>query len=52
MVDVGIDSEEPLEDDLRNVDEVLGEGNSERAWEDLLVVELVLNPGHQEIDIF
>ena len=51
VVDVSIDSEETLEDDLDDVEEVLREGDAESARENLLVVQLVLDPGHQEVDV-
>ena len=52
VVDVSIHSEETLENDLDDVEEIFGEGNTEGTREDLLVVKLVLNPCHQEIDVF
>ena len=52
VVDVSIHSEETLENDLDNVEEIFGEGDTEGTREDLLVVKLVLNPCHQEIDVF
>ena len=52
VVDVSIHSEETLENDLDDVEEIFGEGNTEGAGEDLLVVKLVLDPCHQEIDVF
>ena len=51
MVDVRIDSEQSLEDHLNDVHKVLREGNSQLAGEDLLVVELVLDPSHQEVNV-
>ena len=52
VVDVSIHSEETRENDLDDVEEIFGEGNTEGAGEDLLVVKLVLDPCHQEIDVF
>ena len=49
MVDVGINSEEPLEYHLDDVHEILREGNAESTREDLLVVQLIFNPSHQKL---
>ena len=51
VVDVRVHSEQPLEDHLDNVQEVLGEGHTNRTREDLLVVQLILHPSHQEVDV-
>jgi hypothetical protein len=52
MVDVGVNSEESLENNLDDVDEVFGEGHSELTREDLFVVELILYPSHEEVNVF
>jgi hypothetical protein len=49
VVDVRVHSEQPFENHLYYVHEVLWKWNSQSAWEDLLVVKLVLHPGHQEV---
>lgn len=46
VVDVCIDTEQPLEDHLDDVEEVLWEGHTKSAREDLLIVQLILNPCH------
>ena len=50
-VDVCVDPEEPLEDGLGHGHEVLGEGNFDFAGEQGLIVDLVLNPGHQVVNV-
>lgn len=52
VVDMSVNSEEPFEDDLDDVGEVLREWYAEGTRENLFVVELILYPGHQEIDVF
>ena len=49
VVDVSIHSEETLENDLDDIEDIFREGDSEGAGEDFFVVKLVLHPGHQEI---
>ena len=51
MIDVSIDTEQSLKDNLDDCREVLREWNTYQAREDLLVVELVLHPGHKEVNI-
>ena len=51
VVDVSIHSEETLENDLDDVEEIFREGDAEGTGEDFFVVKLVLHPGHQEIDV-
>ncbi len=51
VVDVGVHSEQAFEDHLDDVHEVLGELHSQLTGEDLLIVELVLHPSHQEVDV-
>jgi hypothetical protein len=46
MIDMGIHSEEPLEDDLDNVHKVFGERYSQLAGKYFLIIQLILNPGH------
>lgn len=51
VVDVGVDAEEALEDRLDDFLEGLGEGNVDAGGEDGLVVELGLDPGHEEVHV-
>ena len=51
VVDVGINTEKPLEDNLDDVHEVFGERDTKGTREDLFVIQLILHPSHQEIDI-
>ena len=48
---MSVDSEESLEDGLGVGEEVVGEGDSNLAGEQVLVVQLILDPGHQEVYI-
>ena len=52
VVDVCVDSEQSFEDDLDDCLEVAWEGYSEGAREDFLVVQLILHPCHQEVNVF
>lgn len=52
MVDVGIHSEDPFEDRLDDLVEGFRKGNTNLAGEYGFVVELSLNPSHQQIDVF
>lgn len=51
MIDVGVYSEKSFENHLDNVDEVFGERYSKGAREYFFIIQLVLHPGHQEIDV-
>ena len=51
MVDMGIYSEQPLEDDFDDVHEVLGEGHSQLAGEYFLIIQLILYPCHQKVNV-
>jgi hypothetical protein len=51
MVDMRVHSEESLENYFDDVNEVFREGNSKLAGEDFFVVQLILHPGHQEINV-
>ena len=51
MVDMRIYSKQSLEYYLDNSCKILGEWNTQLAWEDFLVIELVLYPSHQEVNI-
>lgn len=51
MIDVGVDSEQPFENHLDDVHEVFGERDAESTREYFLVVQLILDPGHQELDV-
>ena len=52
MVDVSIDSEQALEDNFYDVHEILWEWNTNLAGKDFLIIKLVLNPSHKEINVF
>lgn len=52
MVDVGVHSEEALEYNLYDVDEVLWERHTKLTGENLFIVKLVLDPSHEEINVF
>ena len=49
---MGVNSEQSLEDRLSDIEKVVGEGNSDLAREESLVIQLILDPGHQEVNIF
>lgn len=51
VVNVRVYAEEPLEYYLDDIEEVLRERHTEGAREDLLVVQLIFNPGHQKINV-
>ena len=51
VVDVGVDSEKTLEDRLDDSLESLGEGNVGVGREDVLIIQLRLNPGHEVLNI-
>ena len=51
VVDVSIDAEKSFEDNFDNCFKVAWERNSKRAREDLLIIQLIFNPRHQEVDI-
>jgi len=51
VVDVRVNTEEPLEDVLDDPLELGGERHADLGGEDGLVVELVLHPGHQVVDV-
>ena len=51
VINVGVDSEESFQDQLSNRDKVAREGNSDLAGEESLVINLILYPGHQVVDI-
>ena len=52
MVNMGVDSEQSLEDDFNNIKEVLWERDSNLAWKKVFIVELIFNPCHQKVDVF
>lgn len=52
MIDMSINSEEPLEDDFYDIYKVLWERDTQLARENLLIVKLIFNPSHQEINVF
>ena len=49
---MGVNSEQSLEDRLGDIEEVVGEGNADLAGEESLVIQLILDPGHQKVNIF
>ena len=51
MVDVGVNSKQPFEDHLDDVGEILWERYAKRTREYFLIVQLVLDPRHQEINV-
>lgn len=51
VVDVSVHPEQALEYNLDDRFEVTREGDTECAWEYLLVVELVLDPGHEKVNV-
>lgn len=52
MINMRVNSEQSFENDLYNVNEVLRKRYSQLAREYFLIVELVLDPSHQEVNIF
>lgn len=52
VIDVGVYSEDSFEDCFDDLAEGFGEGYSHLTGKDCFVVELRLDPGHQQIDIF
>jgi hypothetical protein len=52
VIDVRVNTEKPFEDDLYDVQEIFGEGDTQSAGENFFVIQLVLNPCHQEVDVF
>jgi hypothetical protein len=52
MVNVSVDTEQALENHLNDIQEIFREGHTKGTGENLLVVQLVLHPGHQEVDVF
>ena len=51
MIHVSVHSEQSLEDGLGVGEEVVGEGDTDLAGEEVLIVQLVLHPGHQEVNV-
>ena len=51
VIHVGVNPEKPLEDGLGVCEEIIWEGDSYLAWEEGLVVQLILDPGHQKVDV-
>lgn len=51
VVDVCVDPEQTLQDGLGHRHEVLGEGHADLGREEGLVVQLVLYPGHQVVNV-
>ena len=51
VIDVCVDPEEPFEDGFGDLEEILGEGDADLGGEERLLVELVLDPGHEVVDV-
>ena len=51
MVDVRVDAKQTLENGLGNREEVLRKRNADLRREEQLVVELILHPGHEIVDV-
>lgn len=51
VVNMSIDPEKPLQDGLRHRHEVLWERNAYFRREKCFIIELILNPGHQVINV-
>lgn len=51
MVDVGVHSEHSFEYGFDDLAEGFGEGDPDLTGEDGLVVELGLDPGHEQVDV-
>ena len=51
MVDMCIYAEQSFEDHFYDCCEILRERNTQLTREDLLVVQLVLDPSHKEVDV-
>ena len=51
VIHMGVDPEKPLEDGLGVCEEIIWEGDSDLAWEEGLIVQLILDPSHQEVDV-
>ena len=52
VIDMCVDSEQPLEDILHDIRKCPRERNANFGREDLFVIKLFLHPGHQVINIF
>ena len=52
VIHVSVDPEKPLEDGLGVCEEIIWEGDSNLAGEEGLVIQLILDPGHEEVDVF
>jgi hypothetical protein len=51
VINMSIDPEESLKDHFNYIHEILRKGYTESTWEDLLIIQLVFDPGHKEVDI-
>ena len=51
MIHVGVDTEQPLENQLSDGEKITRELPSDLAREHGLVLHLVIDPGHQEVDV-
>jgi len=52
VVDVSVHPKQPLQDGLGDRQEVLGKRHADLARKQGLIIQLVLDPGHQVVDIF
>lgn len=51
VVDVSVNPEQTLQDGFCHRHEVLGKGNSNLGGEKCLIIQLILHPGHQVVDV-
>ena len=51
VIDVGVYPKQPLEDDFNDSQKVFGKDCFLGHWEYSFVVKLVLDPGHQEVNV-
>jgi nucleosome binding factor SPN SPT16 subunit len=52
VINVSINSEQSLEDHFNDADEVFRKWNANLTWKDLLTIQLIFHPGHQEVYVF
>lgn len=51
VVDVSVNPEQTLQDGFGHRHEVLGEGNADLGGKKCLIIQLILHPGHQVVDV-
>lgn len=51
VINMSIDPEKSLENHLDYIHEILRKGYAQSTWEDLLIIQLIFDPGHKEVDI-